>query len=377
MKPIKVLHVIGGGEIGGAERHVLMLLELLDQDHFQTELLCLCQGPFAELTRNQGIPTHEIVMKHKLDLNTVEPIRQLIRTNEYDLIHTHGTRANLVARMAAKKENKPVVTTFHSVLRFDYQSRWEAFTAKLLTRLTNNKSDHFIAISQAIKQDLYEMGIKPNQMDVIYNGLDTSRLTPESTPGEVRKAFNIPSGRFTIGSIGRLHPVKGHSYLLLAVKELTVRFPDILLLLVGEGPERQALEEQVYELEIERNVIMTGFYPNVSDIYPVIDLLCLPSIMEGMGLVLLEAMYFGVPVVATKVGGIPEVVINGEDGLLVPPADHLALAQAIEQIMSDPNIAVSIVANGHQRVDEFRVEKMAQQTENVYRKTLEKTGIIS
>ncbi|MGE5403867.1 MAG: glycosyltransferase [Candidatus Saccharibacteria bacterium] len=377
MKPIKVLHVIGGVEIGGAERHVLMLLELLDQNQFQTDLLCLCQGPFAGLTREKGIPTYEIIMKHKLDLRTVEPIRQLIRTNEYDLIHTHGTRANLVARMAAKKENKPVVTTFHSVLRYDYQSRWEAFFAKFLTRITNNKSDYFIAISQAIKQDLCSMDISPNQISVIYNGIDTSRLVPESSPDEVRRTLNVPSGRVTIGSIGRLHPVKGQSYLLRAVKEIAAKHPDILLLLVGEGPERQSLEEQIYELEIERNVILTGFCPNVSDIYPLIDLLCLPSVMEGMGLVLLEAMYFGVPVVATRVGGIPEVVRDSQDGLLVAPADHHELAKAIEQIISDTELAARLVANGHQRVDEFRVENMARQTENVYRTILEKTGIIS
>jgi hypothetical protein len=126
MNKIKVLQVIGGGEFGGAEQHLLTLMRLLDRDRFSPVLICLCEGPFAELCRREGIETHEIFMSHKLDLKVVDPIRTLIRENRIDIVHTHGMRANLAARMAGKKEGIPVITTFHSILRYDYQSAWEA-----------------------------------------------------------------------------------------------------------------------------------------------------------------------------------------------------------------------------------------------------------
>ncbi|MGI6549670.1 MAG: glycosyltransferase [Syntrophomonadales bacterium] len=366
MKKLRVLQVIGGGEIGGAERHLLTLMRLMDREKFTPELLCLCQGPFAGVCRKEGITTHEIVMRHKLDLATVAPIRRLIREQEIDLVHTHGVRANLVARMAGRAEKVPVVTTFHSVLRYDYSTSAEAAVARILTRLTNNRTDRFIAISGAIKEDLAAMGVTPDRIEIIYNGLDVSLLTPGESPDNVKKSLGITPGQRVVAMVGRLHAVKGHIYLLQAAQRIVTQHHDVVFLLVGEGPERPIIENTMRELGLEGRVIMTGFYPNISELYPVMDLLCLPSLMEGMGLVLLEAMHFGVPVVATQVGGIPEVIIDGESGLLVDPGNSRALAMAITWLLDDPGLQQQLITGGRRRAQEFTVEKMVRHTERVY-----------
>lgn len=366
MKKLKVLQVIGGGEIGGAERHLLTLMRLMDRERFTPELLCLCRGPFAPQCRQEGITTHEVIMRHKLDLTTVAPIRHLIRKQDIDIVHTHGVRANLVARIAGRAEGIPVVTTFHSLLRYDYSSQAEAWVARVLTRLTNNRTDRFIAISGAVKEDLIAMGVAPDKVQVIYNGLDVSLLVPGDDPNAVRRKLGILPGQRVVAMVGRLHAVKGHVYLLQAARQIVTQYDDVVFLLVGEGPERQQIERTVEELGLSDKVIMTGYYPNISELYPIMDMLCLPSLMEGMGLVLLEAMYFGVPVVATQVGGIPEVIIDGESGLLVAPGNSEALAVAITWLLDDFYLRQRLIAGGRQRAQEFTVEKMVHHTEKVY-----------
>lgn len=367
MTSIRVLHVIGGGEIGGAEEHLLTLMGLLDREAFSPSLLCLCHGPFAAVARGRGIPTREIPMRHKLDLAVVGPIRQLLREQNIDVVHTHGVRANLVARLAAHREELPVVTTLHSVLRYDYRSRLEAWVARAITRLTNRYTDRFIAISAAIREDALAMGIPAERVQVIYNGLDVSRFRPARPPAEVRRELSLREEDPVVAVIGRLHPVKGQRYFLQAASRLHAVRPGLQFLLVGEGPARAELQELAEFLGLGDSVTMPGYFPHVEELYPLIDVLCVPSVMEGLGLVVLEAMHFGTPVVATAVGGIPELITDQREGLLVPPRDSEALAAAVARLLDDRDLARRLAEAGRQRVREFTVESMARQVEALYR----------
>ena len=215
------------------------------------------------------------------------------------------------------------------------------------------------------------MGVKPDKVQVIYNGLDVSALVPGDDPDAVRRKLGILPGQRVVAMVGRLHAVKGHVFLLQAARQVVAQYDEVVFLLVGEGTERRLIERTVEELGLNDKVIMTGYYPNVSELYPIMDMLCLPSLMEGMGLVLLEAMYFGVPVVATQVGGIPELIIDGESGLLVAPGNSEALAVAITWLLDDPDLRQRLIVGGQRRAQEFTVEKMVRQTEMVY------TGLFS
>lgn len=373
MDKVKVLHVIGGGEIGGAEELVLTLMKLLNPAKYQPYLLCLCEGPFAGLAARQGFPSGVVAMKHRLDLTTIEPLRRYIREQQIDLVHTHGVRANLVARLAAGREGVPVVTTVHSVLRYDYDSPYKSVLACFLTRLTNKHSAKFIAISGAIAAEIRQMGVPEDKIITIHNGLDTGKFSSPREAGEVKRKLGLDPERRTITVIARLHPVKGHEYFLRAARQVIDTGLKVQFLIIGEGIERRRLEQLVGELGLGEVVKMPGYYGSIEDIYGISDILCVPSVMEGLGLVVLEAMYFNVPVVASNTGGIPEIISHQNDGLLVEPKDYRGLAQAIIDLLTDSDLAARLVAQGREKVKRFTLPGMAQKVEQVYDEVLKIT----
>lgn len=366
MDKIKVLHVIGGGEVGGAEELVLTQMELLDKDRYQPYMVCLCAGPFARLVAEHGFPAKVMAMKHRLDLTPVQPLRELMRREGIDIVHTHGVRANLVARQAGRLEGVPVVTTVHSVLRFDYDSWLKAELARLLTRLTNRNTDHFIAISGAIRDEIRSMGVSPAKISVIYNGLNSSRFTESRPTHELVRELGLVEGRKVVSMVARLHPVKGHRYFLEAARQVIDAGIDAQFLIIGEGDQRQKLEARVKQLGLRERVRMPGYWGKVEEIYAVSDVLCVPSVMEGLGLVVLEAMYFGVPVVASNTGGIPEIITDGRNGLLVEPRNADDLARSIRRVLTETALTESLVAEGRRTVEDFSQEKMARQVEEIY-----------
>ena len=370
MSETRVLHVIGGGEVGGAEELVLTLMKLMDPAKYQPFLLCLCPGPFATLAADQGFPASVIAMKHRLDLSTINPLQQYLREHRINLVHTHGVRANLVARLAAAREGLPVVTTVHSVLRYDYDLPFKSFFARYLTMLTNKHSDKFIAISHAIAEEIRQMGVPEEKIVIIHNGLDTGKFSTPRAVDEVRRELGLNPERQTVTMIARLHPVKGHQYFLQAARQVIDAGFKAQFLIIGEGFERQRLEKQVRELGLTEIVKMPGYYSSIEDIYEVTDLLCVPSLMEGLGLVVLEGMYFNVPVVASNTGGIPEIINDQVDGLLVEPRDDKALAHAIMNILKNPNLATRLTQKGRQRVEQFSLKNMARKVEQVYEEVI-------
>ncbi len=362
----RILHFIGGGELGGAEELLLTLMKLLDQERYEAQLICLCQGPFAELARQHGFKAAVIPMRHKFDLSTIKPIRQYLHENQIDLVHTHGVRANLVARTAAKKEGLPVVTTFHSVLRYDYDSVFKALLAKYLTIVTNKYTDRFIAISRAIKKEILEMGVPDNKIAVIHNGLDISKYAEPRNPLETGRELGLNPDKYTVAVIARLHPVKGHQYFLQAAREILNKGVNAQFLIIGEGIYRDKIKLWIKDLGLEEAVIMPGYYSPIENIYGLCDVLCVPSLMEGLGMVVLEAMHFKVPVVASNIGGIKEIIQDQSNGLLVEPGDYRGLAQGVIRVLSDKDLAQYLKEQGQETLPAFSPENMARQVEETY-----------
>ena len=368
----KILHLIGGGEIGGAEELVYTLIKLTDPEQYDVHLICLCEGPFADLVSAEGFPATTIPMRHKADIKKIKDIRRYIREQQIDLVHTHGVRANLIGRPAAKREGLPVVTTFHSVLRYDYDRAWKATLARLLTMQGNHYTDKFIAISHAIGGDLRQMRIDPERIQVIHSGLDTTKFKSRRDPDQLKEQLGLSPERLTYTMVARLHPVKGHRYFLTAARRLVDAGIPAQFLLIGEGISRPEIEAQVKELGLESLVYMPGYYSEVEDIYRLSDVLCVPSLMEGLGLVILEGMYFGVPIIASRVGGIPELIEDGKNGLLIPPADAEALYEAMYKMACHPELMQELAQEGRRRVQQFTVETMARQVEECYAQLLTK-----
>jgi glycosyltransferase involved in cell wall biosynthesis len=370
MSEKKVLHLIGGGEFGGAERHVLSLMQATDQRIITPMLACLCEGPFAEMATAAGFTTATWPMKHKLDLAPREKLKAFIAEQGIDLLHTHGVRANFLARPLAARLQLPVVTTFHSDLAFDYRHRLEYWFATALTRIGNRYTDIFIAVSASIARGMAKMGIPPDKTVTIHNGIDPAAFAKALTKTELHNRYGFPEGAKIIGTVARLHPVKGHPVLLHAAARLAPEHPDVFYLLIGDGQERRALEKMAGDLGIARQVVFAGFVEEVESLYAALDIFCLPSLMEGMGLSLVESMFCETPVVASRVGGIPELVTDGVDGLLVPPENSTALADALQRLLNDPEYGRQLATRGKITAGRFTITAMARQVEAVYQKLL-------
>ncbi len=369
MKPYKILHIIGGGEIGGAEQHVLTLLKGIDRTRFTPHLVCLTHGPFAALARESNIPTRTLPMHFPLDPTPLPGIIRWARQKGINLVHTHGSRANLLGRLGARWLGVPSLTTVHSSLAHDYLSPWSARLALGLDRLTLPLTSGIITVSEYLAKEVALRGGR--NLETIYNGqAPISFDDPSSSRHQFRLQWGIPADALILGTIGRLHPAKGQTYLIKAVTQLRLKFPNLHLLLIGDGPLRQDLEFELKQSTIPHT--LTGYLPQAYKALPAMDLFVLPSVSEGMGLVLLEAMQAGIPIVASAVGGIPEVVRAGKDGLLVSLGDVAGFSDACSKIIDNPDLAKSLVLSALSRWPKFSIDSMVSETEQVYTRILNK-----
>jgi len=369
LERIKVLHIIGGGEFGGAEQHLLTLMKHMDRSEFALHVACLFAEPLAPLVRNIGIPVRVFPMKRKINLKPVGDIASLIKLEGFHIVHTHGVRANLIGRLAAKLAGaRHIVTTVHSVLAFDYHRWYDRLVNSLCENSTRGLTERFITVSDMLARQLKAGGVPAGRVVTIHNGLDLSKYNPQIPGLPVREEFGLGSENPVMGVIARLHPVKGHTYLLEATAEVVRKFPALVLMVIGTGPDRAKLEETAGKLGIAENVIFTGFRQDIPEIIAALDFLVLPSLSEGLSLTVMEGMAMKKPVLATRVGGTPEIITSGVDGLLVPPADALALAAGIERLLRDPRKASEIGTAARKTVEtRFTAELMAQKTGQLYR----------
>lgn len=372
MNQLRVLHIIGGGEFGGAERHILNLSAALDPQKVAITVVCLFEEPFARMAKEIGVNVLVVPMRHKLDVASFGRLTEVIKTSRPDLVHTHGVRANLLGRLAAKMAGvNKIVTTVHSLLVRDYPDFWSRLANSWTERLTRGFTDHFIAVSQGLKNALVEDGLPENKITVIYNGLDLNRFKPCLPHGTYRRWLGYDEREPLVAIVARLHSVKGHNYFLHAACEVLKVVPKARFLVVGTGPDEPVLKEMTAGLGLQEVVNFTGFIADIPDLMADMDVLVISSLWEGFGLTAIEAMTVGLPVVATEVGGLPEVVRPGETGVLVQPADVAALAKGIIWVLQHPAEAKQMAENGGQIViREFSSKGMARKTEVTYQKVM-------
>ncbi|MDD4767019.1 MAG: glycosyltransferase [Desulfotomaculaceae bacterium] len=368
MRSLKILHIIGGGEFGGAEKHILNLAGAVDLQAVELTVCCLFSAPFVEIAARAGIKALAVPMRSKADFAVIRKLSGLIQSGEFDLVHTHGVRANLLGRLAARQAGKKkVITTVHSLLERDYQGMALRYVNSLAERATRSLTGHFIAVSQGLKDRLVAGGIPAQSITVIYNGILLDGLRPVDAAEADLTSREAP----LVGIVARLHAVKGHRYFIEAAREILLQRPATRFLIVGDGPYRPVLEKLAGSMGVSDKVVFTGFVEDVYSLMAELDLLVISSLWEGFGLTAIEALALGVPVVATEVGGLPEVVQHGETGLLAPPADAAALAKSIVWMLEHPQEGREMAAKGGDMVRrKFTAEEMARRTVNLYRKVV-------
>jgi len=362
--PVRVVELLATGTNGGAQEHVYGLLSRLDRERYAPTVVSLSPGASVRRIATLGVPT--LVIDEPDDAIAVGALAAHLTDVRPDVLHNHMYRAELVgtrAAIALGEIGRPrpyVVSTIHSSRVRSPDDRAE------LRRLTP-RIDQLIAVSRAIEEKIRHEERVGAPVRLVYNGVDLHRYDHQEPCCTLRDEYGIEADAPIVGVIARLEPEKGHRTLLDAWPLVLRRVPGARLLVVGEGSLLTELAWQARELGIERRVVFTGRRDDIPAVTAALDVAVLPSYREAQGMVILEAMALSRPVVATNVGGIPEMIEDGVSGLLVPPHDPDALAAAIVQLLVDHPYADTIGRKGHDVAHErFSIEFMVRAIEDIY-----------
>ncbi|WP_139491593.1 glycosyltransferase [Brevibacillus dissolubilis] len=378
-RKLRVLHVIGGGEFGGAEQHILNLLSNLPKDRVDAKVVCFYDSLFAQKLREAGIAVSALHQYGRFDWRLYQGLKQEFRDFSPDLIHTHGVKANFVGRLAARGTGTVLATTVHSNLRYDYVNPLAYTVASMMERVTRGWNHHYIAVSAALRDILVKEGVSSKKISVIYNGMDLAPFLERPADADERKAalyqeWGVPVEAFVFGTVARFVQVKGLSYMIEAFAQLdpaTGTRPNHLVL-VGDGPERASLEALSASLGVSDRVHFPGFRQDIPDCMRAFDLFVHSSIYEGLGYTIIEAMASGIPVIASDVGGVKEMVTHQQDGLLTPPAKPDLLADAMRHLSIDLSLQEKLVQEALTKTTRsFTIQQMADDTLTLYTNLIE------
>jgi len=350
----KIIHIIGRLNFGGAEKLLLDLSRKIDKDNFSVSVIVLQdENPLAEAFADAGVQVKFFNKRHKLDLSIIKRVTDYLLQEKPDIVHTHLFAGDFWGGQAALKAKVPVIiSTKHDVLN---EGGWRNFLGQRMRRQFNK----IIAISKATQKHLIDVEKIPYQkVQVIYNGVDVNKFYVENA-----KPFN--RDYLAIGTVGRMSKEKGQKYLIRACRFLRNR--DWRLLLVGDGPLQKDLKAQAHFLGVDSQIKFTGFVNDVRPFYEEFDVFVLPSISEGLSLSILEAALAGKFIIATDVGGIPEIVTDDQTGLLFRPKNIEVLVQHLEWVNNNKREAARMALNLQREVlEKFDINKVVAQYEDLY-----------
>ena len=370
---IRILFVIYGLEFGGGERTFLQLIRGLPPERYGIHVATSPKGDFFKILTEIGIDVAPLDLRKRVNFNNIERLFRTIREGEIDIVHSQGGKADFYARMAAKrlKPRVKIVNTVAMPVKGYDVGAFRKGVYRFFDWFSERYVDRFVVVSEVLRDTLLSIyKIQSDKVIKIYNGIELSEYEPDyfgKSFKTVRKEYNIGEEACFIGAVGRMVWQKGFEYLIRAMPTITKKCPEAKFLIVGVGPLRERLEALGERLKVKENLIFTGFRSDISDILAAVDLLVVPSLLEGFPMITLEAMAMAKPIVATNIDGMTEQLTNGENGLLVPPKDPGALANAIIRFLSDKKSAQQMGMAARKRVEqEFSVEKMVSETEKVY-----------
>jgi glycosyltransferase involved in cell wall biosynthesis len=384
---VRVLRVIGRLNVGGPAFHVAYLTAGLAERGYDTTLvagsLSRGEGSMAFVTERLGVPFVRIEELQRdvspaRDMAAVVRLARLIRTKRPKILHTHTAKAGAVGRLAASLagDARPpiVVHTFHGHVLRGYFDPLRTAGFRLLERRLARASTALVAVSPEVRDDLVALDVAPaERFTVVRLGIELEERIVASGDrrAESRRMLGIGPGGFAVGWIGRMIPVKRTEAALLAFSHLLEAGIDARLCLVGDGPERPAIERRAHELGIMRHTLFLGYQEDVGPLYAAFDALVLPSINEGTPVSAIEALAAGRPVVATCVGGVPDVVRDGVDGFLVERGALDELVARLVQLAADPELRKRMGAAGRERVlRRYSVDRLVDDVDGLYRSLL-------
>ena len=360
VKKIKVIHIITSLNFGGAERMLLDLVRGFSPDFFDVKVATVVRGgALVDDFRNAGIPTHVFEKKGKIGLGVIWKLWRFLRREKPDIVHTHLFGGDTWGRIAAILARVPVIISTEHNTNFD-----EGWIKRKIKKFLSLFTKKIVAVSAAVKN--YSVScdkIKEKKIVVIANGINLDKFA-----GISEKEFGDPP---VIGVIGRLEEQKGHQYLFEALN--LIKTIPWTLWVVGDGSKKVELERLAKDLNLRERIIFLGARKNIAEILSGIDIFVMPSIWEGLGLAALEAAAAGKPIVASRVGGIPEIISDGETGVLVEPKNVKSLADGLERVLLGKVDAREMGSRAREMVKEkFSAERMVEAYEKLYEELINK-----
>jgi glycosyltransferase involved in cell wall biosynthesis len=367
----RVLILTVGFTIGGAEQLVLTTAPRLQRDGFEVTVVCLKGwGILGDELDARGVRAIALGASGIWDLRVFGRLLSILRRDRIQILRSHLFWANLVARVVGRLASVPaIVTTHHDAFS------WMRWHERLAERLTAPMSHAITTCSESVRREAIEtFGLRPGLVRTLRNAIELPDGAPDHAARErVRRELGASAEDLLIGTLGRLdEPKKGLAVFLKAARLVSRDLPRARFAIVGEGPARASLEERAAREGVSHCTVFPGMRRDVPEVMRAFDLLVQPSLWEGFGLTLAEAMAVGTPVVASRVGGIPEAVADGVTGLLVPPGDPQALASACASILKDRARAAQMGRAGIDRARaEFGIERLVREIEDLYRELLD------
>ena len=394
MKKTRIIHIITRLDKGGSAETTLQVVSLLNRERYE---VFLAHG--LSLESNMGVMEQEVLARDlslaekrgirvfsipsllrrlslKNDLLAFFSIYRLIKRIKPHIVHTHTSKAGVLGRLAACLARVPIIIhTPHGHVFHSYYGYIMTKIIVLVERILSLMTDKITALTDRERDEHLEQGVASiEKYVIIHSGVMLQQIMNTNIDVETgKKEFDIPQNSNVIGVVGRLVPIKGHKYLVSAAKRIIKEFGSTVFVFVGDGYLEARLQRQAESLGVRKNIIFAGWRNDVIKILGLFDVLVLPSLNEGMGKVLIEGMALGKPIVASSVGGIIDLVKNGDNGILVPPRDSDALAEAILKLIRNKNLTQELGKNGKSKVyPEYDTFVMIRQIEDLYERLLSK-----
>jgi glycosyltransferase involved in cell wall biosynthesis len=373
----KILYVITKSNWGGAQRYVFDLATTMRTSGHEVAVALGGTGPLFQKLNSSGIKTFPIPSLTRdvsitKDFSVLFDLVSILRKERPDVIHVNSSKIGGLGGVAARLAGiKKIIFTAHGWAFNEDRSPISKLIIKILYWITMMLAHHTIAVGEAARDQVMRWPCISKKISVVHNGIASPKLLERS---ESRKIFidkfpRLAKKGIWIGTVAELHPIKGHAYMLEAMNILLKQgVTDIAYLLIGDGELRETLQDHVEEMGLADHVIFFGHLDEAAKYLKALDIFVLPSNSEGLGYAIIEAGFAGLPVVATRVGGIPEIIVSGENGLLFEKTDTKELAQHLNSLIKNPGMRQTFgTALASTVKDKFTVEKMAKGTVQIYR----------
>lgn len=367
---MKVLHLISGGDSGGAKTHLFSLLDKL-KNKAEVRVACLIDGVFFKELQEKDIDNVLFEQKNRFDLSVVNKIAKMINEEGFDVFHVHGARANFVAEFVIKKINIPTVTTVHSDYLLDFDEPVKKLVFTNLNKRALKKIKYHIAVSDNFKDMLIERGFNPNSIYTVYNGMDFSSVPEKITSKEEyakKHGFTYNENTTYIGIAARFDIVKGVDIFIKAAGEVLKNHENIEFLIAGDGAEKEKLLKLSQETNFSEKIRFLGYESDIYAFWNIIDINCLTSLCESFPYSMLEGAALGKPMVASRVGGIPSLIVDEETGYLFESGNYKELAEKLSYLIENPDVLVSLGNNIKERATSlFSNENFAETHIEIYK----------